>query len=170
MAVVAAHELLFVLVSFVVEHRLWGMWASVVAVPRLKSTGSIVVVHGLSCSAAYGIFVDQGLNLYLLHWQVDSLLLSHQGSPLIFIYAYKFPLPFFIVHLFVLVLLLTIYLYFLTYYFPGGSGVRNLSANARDVGLIPVWGRSPGEGNGNPLLYSCLGNPTDPLGSLKLLP
>ena len=128
------------------------------------------MVHGLSCSAAYGIFVDQGLNLYLLHWQVDSLLLSHQGSPLIFIYAYKFPLPFVIVRLFVLVLLLTIYLYFLTYYFPGGSGVRNLSENARDVGSIPVWGRSPEEGNGNPLLYSCLGNPMDTLGSLKLLP
>ena len=33
--------------------------------------------------------------------------------------------------------------------------------SACDAGLIPVWGRSPGEGNGNPLHYSCLGNPTD---------
>ena len=113
--------------------------------------------------------MDQGLNLYLLHWQVNSLLLSHQGSPLVFTYAYKFPLPLFIVHCFVLVLLLTIYLYFLTYDFPGGSEVRNLPANARDVGSIPVWGRSPGEGNGKPLLYSCLGNPMDSLWTLKLL-
>ena len=42
--------------------------------------------------------------------------------------------------------------------------VKNLPANAgdtRDVGSIPGLGRSPGEGNGNPLLYSCLGNPMD---------
>ena len=34
-------------------------------------------------------------------------------------------------------------------------------ANAGDVGLIPGLGRSPGEGNGNPLQHSCLGNPMD---------
>ena len=45
--------------------------------------------------------------------------------------------------------------------FHGGSGVKNLPANARDVGLIPEEGRSPGEGNGNLLQYSCLGNPMD---------
>ena len=42
--------------------------------------------------------------------------------------------------------------------------VKNLPANAgdvRDVGSIPELGRSPGGGNGNPLQYSCLGNPTD---------
>ena len=42
--------------------------------------------------------------------------------------------------------------------------VRNLSANtgdARDVDLTPGLGRSPGEGNGNPLQYSCLENPMD---------
>ena len=42
--------------------------------------------------------------------------------------------------------------------FPGGPVVKNLPANARVMGLIPGWGRSPGEGNGNPLQYSCLGN------------
>ena len=48
--------------------------------------------------------------------------------------------------------------------FPGGSVVKNLPANAgeaRDVGLIPGLGRSSGGGNGTPLQYSCLGNPTD---------
>ena len=45
--------------------------------------------------------------------------------------------------------------------FPGGSVVKNLPANAGDTGLIPGSGRSPGEGNGNPLQYSCLGNPMD---------
>ena len=43
---------------------------------------------------------------------------------------------------------------------PGGSAVKNASArDARDVGLTPGSGRSPGRGNGNPLQYSCLGNP-----------
>ena len=39
--------------------------------------------------------------------------------------------------------------------------VKNPPANAGDVGSISGLGRSPGEGNGNPLLYSCLGNPMD---------
>ena len=57
--------------------------ASVVMVLRLQSTGLIVVAHGLSCSAACEIFLpDQRSNPCLLHWQVDSLLLSHQGSRL----------------------------------------------------------------------------------------
>ena len=43
--------------------------------------------------------------------------------------------------------------------FSGGSMVKNSPANVGDVGLIPGWGRSPGEGNGNPLQYSCLENP-----------
>ena len=45
--------------------------------------------------------------------------------------------------------------------FPGGSVVKNLLVNAGDAGLIPGLGRSPGEGNGNPLQYSCLENPMD---------
>ena len=40
-----------------------------------------IVAHGLSCFAACGIFRDWALNLCLLHWQADSLSLSHQGSP-----------------------------------------------------------------------------------------
>ena len=45
--------------------------------------------------------------------------------------------------------------------FPGGSAVKNLSANARDTGLIAGLGRSPGGGNGNLLQYFCLENPVD---------
>ena len=53
-----------------------------------------------------------------------------------------------------------------TYYqpymdFPGSSAVKNLPANAGIAGSISGSGRSPGEGNGNPLQYSCLGNPMD---------
>ena len=43
----------------------------------------------------------------------------------------------------------------------GSSGVKNPPANAGDTGSIPGSGRSPGEGNGYPLQYSCLENPTD---------
>ena len=39
--------------------------------------------------------------------------------------------------------------------------IKNPSANAGDLGLTLGLGRSPGEGNGNPLKYSCLGNPMD---------
>ena len=48
--------------------------------------------------------------------------------------------------------------------FPGGVSGRNPPANAgdkRDMGLIPGFGRSPGEGNGNPLQDSCLENSVD---------
>ena len=45
--------------------------------------------------------------------------------------------------------------------FPGDSAVKNPLANAGDLGLIPGLERSPGGGNGNPLLYYCLENPMD---------
>ena len=69
--------------SLAVEQGLWGARASAVAAPGLQSsTGAIAVTHGLSRSAACGIFLDQGSNTCLLHWQVDSLPLSLQGSPI----------------------------------------------------------------------------------------
>ena len=45
--------------------------------------------------------------------------------------------------------------------FPGGSEVKASACNAGDLGPVPGSGRSPGEGNGNPLQYSCLENPMD---------
>ena len=53
-----------------------GARAPVVPARGLRSCG-----HGLSCSGARGIFLDQGLNPCLLHWQMDSLLLNLQGKP-----------------------------------------------------------------------------------------
>ena len=47
--------------------------------------------------------------------------------------------------------------------------VKNLSADAGDAGSIPGSGRSPGEGNGNPLQYSCLENPMNPMNEQKSL-
>ena len=46
-----------------------------------RCAGSVVVAHGPSCSAARGIFPDQGSNPCPLHWQADSQPLRHQGSP-----------------------------------------------------------------------------------------
>ena len=71
--------LLDAVVSLVAEHGLqvhglqylWHV-GSVVVAHGLLSAGSVAVVHGLTCSAACGIFPDQGLDLCPLHWQVDS--------------------------------------------------------------------------------------------------
>ena len=63
------HRPLIAVASLVVEHELYGPWASVVTMRRL------------SCPAACGIFLDQRSNLCPMHWQVDSQPLDHQGSP-----------------------------------------------------------------------------------------
>ena len=59
-------------VACLVEHGLYSMLASVVTMRGLQSEGSVVEAHRLSCLAACGIFLDQGLNLCPLHWQADS--------------------------------------------------------------------------------------------------
>ena len=54
--------------------------------------------------------------------------------------------------------------------FPGGSAVKNPPENAGNAGdthSIPGSGRSPGEGNGNPLQYPCLGNPRERFTTVK---
>ena len=66
-----------------------SLWCAGLSLSRsllLQSTGSrragsVVVAHGPSCSAACGIFPDQGSNPCSLHWQADSQPLRHQGSP-----------------------------------------------------------------------------------------
>ena len=76
---VAVHRLLIAVASLVAEHglqahglqQLWHMGSAVVA-RGPQSAGSVVVAHGLSCSAACGIFPDQGSNPCPLHWQADS--------------------------------------------------------------------------------------------------
>ena len=55
--------------------------ASLVGSTGSRRTGSVVVAHGSSCSAACGIFPDQGSNPCPLHWQADSQPLRHQESP-----------------------------------------------------------------------------------------
>ena len=69
---VAVRGLLIVVASLVNGARALGAWASVVVACGLWSAGSIVVAHRLSCSAASGIFPDQGSNPCPRHWQADS--------------------------------------------------------------------------------------------------
>ena len=59
--------LLIVVASLAVEQGL-----QVLRLQWLRLTGSVVVTHGLGCSKACGIFLDQGWNPSLLHWQADS--------------------------------------------------------------------------------------------------
>ena len=59
---------------------LWGTGSRCQGLQQLQHVGS-AAVHRLSCSEARGIFPDQGLNPCLLHWQVTSSPVSHQGSP-----------------------------------------------------------------------------------------
>ena len=60
-----------------------------------RRAGSVVVAHGPSCSAACGIFPDQGSNPRPPHWQADSQPLRHQGSPIIYFDMKKFSSAFF---------------------------------------------------------------------------
>ena len=86
---IAVHGLLLMVASLIAEHGLGGARTSVVVAHGPNSCSYRALEHrlntcsaqGLSCSPAYGIFPDQGLNPGLLRWQADSLPLSHQGSP-----------------------------------------------------------------------------------------
>ena len=62
---------LFFYINLLIYFLFWLRWVFIVA-HGLWSAGSVVVAHGLSCSAACGIFPDQGSNPCPLHWQADS--------------------------------------------------------------------------------------------------
>ena len=71
-------------------------------------------------------------------------------------------LRFYILHYFNILLDIFLFIsYIIVLAFPGGSEVKVSASNAGNLGSIPGSGKSPGEGNGNPLQYSCLENPMD---------
>ena len=83
---------------------------------RSRRAGSVAVAHRPSCSAACGIFSDQGSNPCPLHWQADSQPLRHQGSPVtsifdtvLYQYCTLYVLP--CTHHFFLVLHMNIYIF-----------------------------------------------------------
>jgi len=63
---------------------LWSAGSRIPGLQELPHRGSVIVAHGLSHSEVCGIFLDQGSNASILHWQADSLSLSHQGSTLVY--------------------------------------------------------------------------------------
>ena len=65
-----------------------------------RHAGSAIVAHGPSRSAACGIFPDQGSNPCALHWQADSQLLHHQGSPTVLYFFDVFILSWFLKYVF----------------------------------------------------------------------
>ena len=86
-SLVAVHWLLLVMASLLAQHGHWSVRASVWAeFLGLWGSGALErrLNNGLSCSVAWGVFPDQGLNSCLPHWPADSLPLSHQGSRLWF--------------------------------------------------------------------------------------
>ena len=78
----AVHSLLIVAASLVMDHRLWGIQASV------------IMMHGPSCPKAYGIFPDQESNPCLL--KMDSLPLSYKRSPAVPILNFSVPIQLFL--------------------------------------------------------------------------
>ena len=75
------HRLLVAAASLVEKLGIWGTQASGVLASRLQSTGSVVAGQKLSCSTTCAVFPDQGSTPGLLHWQGNSLPLSHQENP-----------------------------------------------------------------------------------------
>ena len=88
-SLIVVHGLFIAVASLVVEHGALGCtgfsssgtWVQEFWFLGSRAQTGSIVVHGLTCPEACGIFPDLGLNLCLLHWQADSLPWSHQGSP-----------------------------------------------------------------------------------------
>ena len=109
----------------------------IVAHGLLSSTGSVAVAHGFSRPVACGIFPDQGSNLCPLHWQENSYHCPTRKPPPHLLYPFIFRLSF-----------------KLLLWCLNSSDCKESACNAGDPGSIP-GSRSPGEGHGCPLQYSC---------------
>ena len=114
---------------------------SVVVVCGLQGLGSVAVVHGLTCSMACGILLDQGSNPCCLHWQVDSYPLYHLGSPVWRVLTQnkrrKNELKYQIMGI----------------DWIGAQLVKRIHLKSKRPQFDPVSGSYPGEGHGNPLQY-----------------
>ena len=110
-------------------------------------------MHRLGCSAVHIIFLDQGSNLCVWHWQVVSYSLYLQGRPIF---------NFWWISIFFSVVAAPPYIPTNSVGFQVVLVVKNLPANAgdlRDMDSIPGSGRYPGGGHSNLLQCSCLENP-----------
>ena len=102
-------------------------------------------------------FYPWGPNDQLLSWTVEKLFQMISLHPSISLYPHPFP----IFTLWLVTEVIQFDLHFEKMGFPAGLDGKESACNAGDVGLIHGWGRSPGEGNDNPLQYSCLENSMD---------
>ena len=108
------------------------------------------------CCTAQSWFPNQGLNPQPLHCKPDSYPLDHQQSPSVHIYFHIFTCSWHII------IVLHTFLLSCSLAFPRWlSGPPANVGDAGDMGSTPGSGRFPGGGNGNPLQYSCLGNPME---------
>ena len=93
------------------------LWPLLLRSTSSRRAGSLVVVHGPSCSAACGIFPEQGSNPRPRHRQADSQPLRHQGSPSSFFFYY-FKKFFILIIFFKFLILITLFYYiFLSFFF-----------------------------------------------------
>ena len=104
-----------------------------------RCAGSVIVAHRPSCSAACGIFPDQGLNTCPLHWQADSQPLHHQGSLARFFRAFK-SLFFFLIFIYYLFIIY----FWLCWVFVSVQGLPLVAASgdhssSRCAGLSLSW-------------------------------
>ena len=91
-----------------------------------------------------------------------TLYISIQCFHLVYVFQFvSFLLLFFFLKPLANVVEKLLYTYVYKWNFPGSSKSKVSACNAEDLGLIPGWGKSPGEGHGNPLWYSCLENSMD---------
>ena len=140
----AARGFLTVREPLTAEHKLWGIWVSVVVAPGLQSTGLVIVANRLSLSVARGIFPDQGSKPCLLPWWKVKVLVTQLYLTLC--HPMDYSLPGSTVH---------------GIFQASDSDSEEPACNGGDLVSIPEFGRSPGEGKGNPLQHPWLGNSRD---------
>ena len=144
-------------VASLVEHRLQAQ-----GVQQVQHVGSVVVAPRLSCSEAYGIFPDQGSNPCPWRWQVDSLPLSHKGSPP----CVSVNCASYIVclvgmgYLMCGILDMSMYCHF-QQLMANPWHLRSTQWENLHYYWLCISLKIKGEGNGNPLQYSCLENHRD---------
>ena len=103
-----------------------------------------------------------------IHISEPSMDVTSSKKPSLKLFQPKLDLPAMLLHPVILIkyykkVILTYLIMYMMIYnpFPGGSDGKASACNAGTLGSIPESGRSPGEGNGNPLQHSCLENPMD---------
>ena len=110
-----------------------------------RCAGSVIVAHGPSCSAAYGILPDQGSNPCPLHWQADSQPLCHQGSPKAYFLFLNYFSTAMLHHVFSCILTCIIIVGFIKrtlapHFYPYSEYTNHWSTNINSFDCSSAWG------------------------------